>query len=251
MDNPVGYLYVVGRNLGRRRPSSRPVFVDVPQTTGRLDIEPALPRVLASLSQRQRTAVVLVHCFQWTLGEVAGVMGVSKTTVQNHLERGMTSLRRQIGGVDEDSGKPAHRLGQLQTTCLGRSASTKSQLRPLAVEGRAGRYMVLTRSPVALALAAMVAVVLVIGGIALFLGGSNEPEPVDPPGTLGWVAFASYNLAGDNDIYLARKGERAAGSSAPIRMVWNRCVRPSRRMVLDSPTVKHKGQLMSVTAKAF
>ena len=99
MDNPVGYLYIVGRNQTRRRRSFRPIFVEVPDDRTP-DIEPALPRVLASLSERQRTAVVLVHCFQWTLSEVAVVMGVSKTTVQNHLERGMTSLRRQIGGVE-------------------------------------------------------------------------------------------------------------------------------------------------------
>ena len=41
---------------------------------------------------------MLVHCFQWTLSEVAEVMGISKTAVQNHLERGMASLRHQIGG---------------------------------------------------------------------------------------------------------------------------------------------------------
>lgn len=98
MENPVGYLYKVGRNLGRRSRPAPVIFVEVHYDTTP-DIEPALPKALATLSTRQRTAVVLVHCFQWTLSEVAGVMGISKTTVQNHLERGMTSLRRQIGGV--------------------------------------------------------------------------------------------------------------------------------------------------------
>lgn len=98
MENPVGYLYKVGRNLSRRRRPIQVVFVEVPYDTTP-HIEPALPKALASLSTRQRTAVVLVHCFQWTLSEVAGVMGISKTAVQNHLERGMTSLRRQIGVV--------------------------------------------------------------------------------------------------------------------------------------------------------
>jgi RNA polymerase sigma factor (sigma-70 family) len=99
MDNPVGYLYVVGRNLSRRRRQSRPTFTEVPDDRTP-DIEPALPGALAALSARQRNAVVLVHCFQWTLTEVAELMGVSKTTVQNHLERGMASLRRQIGAVE-------------------------------------------------------------------------------------------------------------------------------------------------------
>jgi RNA polymerase sigma factor (sigma-70 family) len=99
MDNPVGYLYVVGRKLSRRRRRSAPMFIEVPLDRTP-EIEPKLPRAMAALSERQRTAVVLVHCFQWTLHEVAEVMGVSKTTVQNHLERGMRSLRRQIGGVE-------------------------------------------------------------------------------------------------------------------------------------------------------
>jgi DNA-directed RNA polymerase specialized sigma24 family protein len=98
MENPVGYLYRVGRNLSRRRRPSVVIFVEVPYDTTP-EIEPALPGALAALSTRQRTAVMLVHCFQWTLSEVAGVMGISKTAVQNHLERGMTSLRRQIGVV--------------------------------------------------------------------------------------------------------------------------------------------------------
>ena len=98
MENPVGYLYKVGRNLARRRRPGAVMFVEVPYDATP-DIEPALPKALASLSTRQRTAVVLVHCFQWTLSEVAGVMGISKTAVQNHLERGMKSLRRQIGVV--------------------------------------------------------------------------------------------------------------------------------------------------------
>jgi DNA-directed RNA polymerase specialized sigma24 family protein len=99
MDNPVGYLYVVGRNLNRRHRRPGPVFIETPLDRTP-DIEPTLPGALERLSERQRTAVVLVHCFQWTLSEVAELMGVSKTTVQNHLERGMTSLRRQIGGVE-------------------------------------------------------------------------------------------------------------------------------------------------------
>jgi DNA-directed RNA polymerase specialized sigma24 family protein len=99
MENPVGYLYVMGRNLSRRRRRAGPVvFTEVPFDRTP-HVEPALPKALASLSTRQRTSVVLVHCFQWTLSEVAEVMGISKTAVQNHLERGMASLRDTIGDV--------------------------------------------------------------------------------------------------------------------------------------------------------
>ena len=95
MENPVGYLYKVGRNLSRRRRPAHVTFVEVPYDSTP-NIEPALPKALAALSARQRTAVVLVHCFQWTLSEVAGVMGISKTAVQNHVERGLAALRERL-----------------------------------------------------------------------------------------------------------------------------------------------------------
>lgn len=98
MDNPVGYLYKVGLSRGKKAFSrKRPVFDPVDPI--RLpDVEPRLAGVLAGLSQRQRTVVVLVHCFQWSQSEVGELLGLSKTTVQNHLERGMSALRRAIGG---------------------------------------------------------------------------------------------------------------------------------------------------------
>jgi RNA polymerase sigma factor (sigma-70 family) len=66
------------------------------------DIEPRLLPVLRSLSQRQRTAVVLVHGFGWTLREVAELMGTKVTTVQNHAERGLTKLRTELGGNPDE-----------------------------------------------------------------------------------------------------------------------------------------------------
>ncbi len=99
MENPVGYLYVMGRNLSRRRLRARPVVFNEVPFDRTPHVEPALPKALAALSTRQRTSVVLVHCFQWTLSEVAEVMGISKTAVQNHVERGMASLRDRIGDV--------------------------------------------------------------------------------------------------------------------------------------------------------
>jgi RNA polymerase sigma factor (sigma-70 family) len=66
--------------------------------TARLpEFEPGLPGALSGLSERQRVAVMLVHCFEWSLGEVAEHLGVSKGTVQKHLDRGMVSLRRELG----------------------------------------------------------------------------------------------------------------------------------------------------------
>jgi DNA-directed RNA polymerase specialized sigma24 family protein len=97
MENPVGYLYVVGRDRGRRSLIRKhPVFY--PVDPARLPwVEPSLPSALERLPDRQREVVVLLHCFQWTMSEVADLLEISKSTVQNHAERGMASLRISIG----------------------------------------------------------------------------------------------------------------------------------------------------------
>jgi DNA-directed RNA polymerase specialized sigma24 family protein len=90
MAHPVPYLYRVGQSRTRDR-KQRVVFA-IPD--GREPwVEPALPAALAALSERQRVAVVLVHVFGWQLGEVAALLDVRTTTVQNHLERGLERLR--------------------------------------------------------------------------------------------------------------------------------------------------------------
>lgn len=64
--------------------------------------EPGLPKALAALSQRQRLAVVLVHGYDYTLREVAELMGIKPTTVQIHLDRGLLRLRSLLGADDEN-----------------------------------------------------------------------------------------------------------------------------------------------------
>lgn len=41
--------------------------------------------------------MVLVHAFQWTHQEVADLLGLSRSTVQNHVERRVQYLRDAIG----------------------------------------------------------------------------------------------------------------------------------------------------------
>jgi RNA polymerase sigma factor (sigma-70 family) len=48
------------------------------------------------LSEQQRTAVVLVHAYGWTLREVAELHGITVSTVQTHLERGLFKLRMAL-----------------------------------------------------------------------------------------------------------------------------------------------------------
>ena len=100
MGNPAGYLWAVGRNHARRERTPRPVFPERPAE--RLPwIEPGLPGALAQLSERERVAVMLIHGLEWTYGEVAGLLGVSKSTVQTQAERGMAKLQSGIGSRDD------------------------------------------------------------------------------------------------------------------------------------------------------
>jgi DNA-directed RNA polymerase specialized sigma24 family protein len=91
--NQLAYLYRVGqsRTRGRREP---PLFVPVPSSEPW--VEPNLGAALERLSVAQRTAVVLVHGFGWTMREVADCTGIRVTTVQNHLDRGLRKLRADL-----------------------------------------------------------------------------------------------------------------------------------------------------------
>jgi RNA polymerase sigma factor (sigma-70 family) len=63
-------------------------------------VEPRLASALSSLSERQRVAVLLVHAHGWTLEAAAEVVGVSTSTLRNHLARGLAKLRDQLGVAD-------------------------------------------------------------------------------------------------------------------------------------------------------
>jgi DNA-directed RNA polymerase specialized sigma24 family protein len=99
-DNRLGYVYGVGRNMARhsagRRGGRRPVFL--PVAVERLpDVEPGLPDAITGLPERQRVVIILVYGYEWTLSEVAELLGTTKSTVQNHAERGLARLRKSLG----------------------------------------------------------------------------------------------------------------------------------------------------------
>lgn len=102
IDNKLGYLYRVGQSATRR-------FVPRPPPTGwsaehsppMPDIEPGLVPALAELSAQQRTAVVLVHAFGWSQTEVAHLLGVTVSTVREHISRGLTRLRSRLEVCDD------------------------------------------------------------------------------------------------------------------------------------------------------
>lgn len=98
MRNPAGYLYRVGQSKARRGIFRKPPPVQIPhQPDGSHWFEPDLAKAIASLSDKQRAAVVLVHGYGWTVSEVAEMWGVTFSTVKAHIERAMTRLRKRLG----------------------------------------------------------------------------------------------------------------------------------------------------------
>jgi DNA-directed RNA polymerase specialized sigma24 family protein len=99
MANPVGYLFRVAQSRSRRY-RRRPVVLPAIVATELPDVDPRLPGALASLSNQQRAAVLLVHAHGWTQVEAADALGCSVSTLRNHLGRGMRRLRTCLGDDD-------------------------------------------------------------------------------------------------------------------------------------------------------
>jgi DNA-directed RNA polymerase specialized sigma24 family protein len=103
MSNPVGYLYRVGQSKTRRRKT--PIVFLRPESAN-VFVEPELPSALASLPERQRVTVLLVHGEGWSMREVGDFLGISIPTVQKHVDRALKALRKALkadttGGEDD------------------------------------------------------------------------------------------------------------------------------------------------------
>lgn len=98
MENPVGFLYRVGQRWATReaRRARRRFVIDRPADTTP-GFEPALHDALARLPLRQRQVVVLAVGYGLTHAETAEVLGIGRSSVQNHVERGLRRLRQEIG----------------------------------------------------------------------------------------------------------------------------------------------------------
>lgn len=96
MENSTGYLYRVGEGWARRQQRRRPVGFP-PVEIIDAGYEPGLGPALNSLTARQRQAVVLVAGFGLSHAEAATLLGLRRSSVQNHVERGMTKLRIALG----------------------------------------------------------------------------------------------------------------------------------------------------------
>lgn len=94
MDNPVGYLYRVG--VTRSTPRRKPAELPSPQDVGLPDFEPGLVPALEELTEKQRTAVWLIHACGWTYPDAAKAMNIGESTVGTHATRGLTALQNQL-----------------------------------------------------------------------------------------------------------------------------------------------------------
>jgi DNA-directed RNA polymerase specialized sigma24 family protein len=97
MENPAGFLYRVGQSKSRPRRRVRGTAYPSPASLGVPEVEPGLPAALETLTERQRVCVALVHGFGWTHQEVADLLGLARTSIQNHVVRGLEGLRSELG----------------------------------------------------------------------------------------------------------------------------------------------------------
>ena len=92
MGNPAGYLYRVGQSRSRRYRRPRALFPSPPPREDH-STEPTLPLALEDRTRNQRVAVTLVHALGWSERESAELMGISRSTLRTHAERGLGRLR--------------------------------------------------------------------------------------------------------------------------------------------------------------
>lgn len=100
MANPAGYLYRVGQRWARRnRPRATALPDMLSNTAGSCEFEPGLRPALEGLTRRQRQAVVLVVRFGLSHADAASLLGLSRSSIQNHVERAMSKLREHLGAT--------------------------------------------------------------------------------------------------------------------------------------------------------
>jgi RNA polymerase sigma factor (sigma-70 family) len=65
------------------------------------EIAPELQRALARLSEQQRASVMLVHGYAMSQRHAAEVLGISISTLRQHLARGIERLRSDLEDRDD------------------------------------------------------------------------------------------------------------------------------------------------------
>ena len=104
MANRRGYVYVAARRYALARPAA-PLVLPAPPASQLPDFEPALLDALRELSEMQRTVVYLVEGCGWRLIDAADLLGISVSTVRNHLARAMDRLRARLAPPPDQEGE--------------------------------------------------------------------------------------------------------------------------------------------------
>ena len=179
MDNPTGYLYRTALNTFRsqRRRAVVAARGAVRQVIGRrggrpadrIDVRDEVDRALATLTPRQREAVVLVDLLEFPADEAARLLGIAPSTLRVQLARGRERARGRVG-----------RCGWL--TCRRRCAAvaTRSGPTPGAFERLVRRRVRRRRTQRAVS----AAVALLLAAVAAWELGQAFTRPRPRPGGL-------------------------------------------------------------------
>lgn len=104
IDHPIRYLARVGTSRTRLRRIDPKVEARPP--IEQANFEPKLDDAMAALSRQQRVCVVLIAALEFSFAETADHLGLSKSTVQRHYERGIEKLRNSIDPPTDESDSP-------------------------------------------------------------------------------------------------------------------------------------------------
>ena len=100
MENAAGYVYRIAERWALRqteKASPAPIDDEALEDSYR---DHELAAALQTLSPRQREAVVLVEGLGMTYREAAELIGCGRSSLQNHVERGLSRLRQTLEVTD-------------------------------------------------------------------------------------------------------------------------------------------------------
>ena len=108
MDRPVGWVYVVAvnrgrRELGRTQPAQELAWEpELPDPAAAVATALTIRAALEALTTRQRAAVVLRYGSDLSLAEIASAMNCALGTVKATLHQALRRLRIELDEVDDD-----------------------------------------------------------------------------------------------------------------------------------------------------
>lgn len=101
VESPAGYVYRIGERWAARQTSKPRVATRLfPTEVADRYVDIDLAEALATLTDRQRQAVALVAGLGMTHAQAADFMGCARSSVQNHVERGLARLRACLEVAD-------------------------------------------------------------------------------------------------------------------------------------------------------